>query len=168
MSAARPTDGGAAVERGEVVASFSSLAEAQEAVRSLTEAQVPADRLTVLRHVRHRATGSQRALPVRRLAEAGLVGGSVGAMTLLLAASVGVSGTAASELTLATFLLGAACGGLAGVVAALVTGEASIESNARVGSGRYDLAVDPRESERAIVALRWGERSEHARPRSEG
>jgi hypothetical protein len=165
VSAARPKDGSDAVERGEIVASFSSIADAQQAVRSLTEAEIPADRLTLLRHDTHGARPLPRALPIRRLAEAGLVGGSLGAMILLLASSVGVSGTVASELTVATFVLGAVCGALAAVIAVLVTGAASIEADPELGSRRYDLAVDPLVSERAIVALRWGPSSSRARSR---
>jgi hypothetical protein len=163
MSAARPKDGSATVERGEIVASFSSLAEAQEAVRSLSEAEVPTERMRLLRHDPQTTRARQRALPVRRMAEASLVGGALGAMTLLLAAIVGVSGTAASELTVATFLLGGACGALAGIVAVLVTGATSLDAAAQLDTRRYDLAVDPQVSERATVALRWGARSERAR-----
>lgn len=166
MSVAFPQDGSAAVERGDIVASFSSLAEAEEAVRSLTEAEVPVDRFRLLRHDPERVRAHQRALPARRLAEASLVGGALGAMILLLAAIVGVSGTAAGELTLATLGLGAACGALAGIVAVLVTGATSLDAAARLDARRYDLAVDPRVSEHAIVALRWGARSERARRRN--
>ena len=166
MSAARPKDGSAAVERGDIVASFSSLAEAEEAVQSLTEAEVPADRFRLLRHDPERVRARQRALPVRRLAEASLVGGALGAMILLLAAIVGVSGTAAGELTVATLVLGAACGALAGIVAVLVTGATSLDAAAQFDPRRYDLAVDPRVSEHAIVALRSGTSSERARRRN--
>lgn len=166
MSAARPKDVSAAVEHGEIVASFSSLTEAQDAARSLTDAEIPADQLTLLRNDPPEFVARQRSLPVRRLAEASLAGGALGAMILLLAAIVGISGTVASELTVATFLLGAACGALAGITAVLVTGPGSIEADARNGSRRYELAVDPRVSDRAIVALRRGATNQRARSRS--
>jgi hypothetical protein len=163
MSAARPKDRTAGVESGEIVASFSSLAEAQQAVRSLTEAEIPANRLTLLRHDPAGAALGRRPLPGLRLAEAGLVGGALGAMILLLAGIVGISGTAASELTVATFLLGVVCGALAGTIAVLVAGAEPIEADARYDPTRYDLAVDPRVSERAMAALRLDARRERAR-----
>ncbi len=93
----------------------------------------------------------------RGLGEAGLVGGALGTMILVLSAVVGVAGTAASDLTIATIFLGAASGAAAGVVAVLVAGATSLEGDLRLVGGPYDLEVDSLVSEWAIVALQMAQ-----------
>lgn len=156
MNAAGSHDEGTVAESvSEIVASFSSLAEAQQVIHSLTEAGIPTHCLSL---VDHDPAAGQRALMVRRLAEAALVGGALGALIFMLTAIMEFPGTAASDLTIATIFLGAACGAAAGAFAVLVTGATAVEGDPRLVGGQYDLAVDPLVSKQAIAALQVAQR----------
>jgi hypothetical protein len=129
--------------RHEVIASFSSYREAEQAITYLTEARIPTGKLRIvgqgLQIVRGRGEGL-----VRRLVEAGFVGAAVGALIMLLAALLGLTDGLAEGVTVLALLLGTACGLLSGATAVVVIEAAKPRSEARLLAERYDLTADPK------------------------
>ena len=148
----------------EVVASFSSYAEAERAIESLATASVPAEKLRIIGHGLRIPRG-QDGRSLRWMFEAGIVGAAIGAFIILLAVVLGLGDSVAGSLTFSALLLGAACGLLAGIGALVVARLQLPEGDIRLFAERYDVTADPKIADRAareIESAAWLTRSSPA------
>lgn len=153
MSSARSVDG-ITSERPfhrEIVASFSSLSEAEHAVGHLAAANVPVDKLRIVGQGLRIVRRSDRTF--RSIMEAGVVGAAVGGLIIVLAAMFGLGDALAEGVTVTALLLGAVCGLAAGTTAFVATRTPLLGAEARLYAERYDLAADPTVAERAALEI---------------
>lgn len=153
MSAPRSTDKSTSEQPfdREVVASFSSLSEAERAVGHLAGADVPVDKLRIVGHGLRIVRPSDRTF--RSIIEAGVVGAAVGGLIIVVAAIFGLGDALADGVTVAAFLLGATCGLAAGTTAFVATRIPLLGAEAQLYAERYDLAADPTIAERAAFEI---------------
>ena len=157
----RPAERSVRPFRREVVASFSSYLEAQRAIDKLAELGFPVERVNVVGQGLQIVTGE--APRTRRLwiFEAGLAGGVVGALAMLLGVLAGMS---MAELSAGWVGAGVFCGTLGGIaVEVLSTARHGPSPELRLFADRYDLAVDPGIADEATEALEAAEEAAERR-----